>query len=518
MLQVLLIVMFVSVYLRDELAAPVFGRFVRGLGPWQIATWSVGSMLLIGLATQVFIWFQGRRLDRTGRFAYVRRSEDAMIVARIAATVLHVFNILVLGWLDTIRKAIGDLVAVDEIAACLPALVVFVMSWWSFYPIDRRMRESVIVHELDNGRAMPPMPGRWMFVLGAVRHQMSIILAPIICILAWGELLQRAADWHILPRWVESPPARFLGTILILILMPAVLRRVWDTVALGPGPLRDRLVNMCRFQRVRVRELLIWRTHGTMMNGAVMGLIPSLRYILLTDALIENLSPEQVEAVTAHELGHVRRRHILLLAAAAIGSIVTLSVVAETALDLLGDGLADTVMAQGCISVLSLAAGVSIFGFVSRRFEWQADAFAVQHLSGYRPGETGIALTPEAVEAMSGALNAVAILNHIPKHRFTWRHGSIATRQKRLAALVGQPADRLSIDRQARLLAWMSALAGIVATGLMLWASVSSPPRLSSHLQRSRLDREHGGCWCDLSRCTGSGTITSIWMRTPTRS
>lgn len=477
MLQVLLIVMFVSVYVRDELPHVWLRDMVAHDPAWQIALWSAGSMFVIAAVTHLFVWFQGRRLDRTGRFVHVRRAEDALIVARIFATALHAFNILALGWLDTIRHAIGNLVAVDELAACLPVLAVFIAGWWSFYPIDRRLRESVIIHEFDAGRAMPPMPSRGAFVLAAVRHQMSIILAPIVCILTWGEFMQWGVDHKYLPGWADQGPTRFVGTILILILLPAALRRVWDTVALGPGPLRDRLLEMCTAQGVRVRELLIWRTHGTMINGAVMGLIPPLRYILLTDALIENLPAEQVEAVTAHELGHVRRRHILWLAAAAIGSIITFSVGAELTLELLGGRIADTAIAQAAIGFLSLAAGVTMFGFVSRRFEWQADAFAVQHLSGHRPGSKGIALTPEAVNAMSGALNAVAALNHIPKNRFTWRHGSIETRLRKLAALVGLPADRLPIDRQARLLILLSAAAGLVAAGLMLWASVSSPPR-----------------------------------------
>ncbi len=518
MLQVLLIVMFVSVYLRDELPRVWLREVTRGVPDWQLAAWAVGSMIFTAAATHAFVWFQGRRLDRTGLVLHVRRAEDALIVGRMFSTALHVFNILALGWIDTIRHAIGNLVAIDEILACLPVLGVFIAGWWSFYPIDRRLRESVIIHEFDHGRAMPPMPTRGAFVLAAVRHQMSIILAPIVCILTWGEFMQWGVQRHHFPQWADQGPARFAGTVLILILLPAALRHVWDTIALEPGPLRDRLLEMCRVQRVRVRELLIWRTHGTMINGAVMGLIPPLRYILLTDALIENLPPEQVEAVTAHELGHVRRRHILWLAAAAIGSIITFSVGAELALELLGGGLADTAIAQGAIGFFSLAAGISMFGFVSRRFEWQADAFAVQHLSGHRPGSKGIALSPEAVNAMSGALNSVAVLNHIPKNRFTWRHGSIATRQRRLAALVGLPADRLPIDRQARLLILLSAAAGMVAAGLMLWASVSSPPRSSSPQARSKAALEHGGCWCDLSRCMGSATTTSTSTRTPIRS
>ena len=61
------------------------------------------------------------------------------------------------------------------------------------------------------------------------------------------------------------------GVLLIIGLMPFVLRHLWDTVALGAGELRERLLKLCRDQGVRCRQVLLWRTHGLMLNGAVIG-------------------------------------------------------------------------------------------------------------------------------------------------------------------------------------------------------------------------------------------------------
>jgi STE24 endopeptidase len=266
-----------------------------------------------------------------------------------------------------------------------------------------------------------------------------------------------------------------------------------------------------------------------MINGAVMGLIPRLRYILLTDALLEHLPPEQVEAVTAHEIGHVKRRHILWLIASGIGTLTVIGVGIQVLMELVRPGFSWTIAGQGIGSVVSLGTAFVVFGFVSRRFEWQADAFAVQHLSGLEPGRSGVMVTAEAVGAMRGALESVARLNHIPRRRFTWRHGSIATRQLKLAQLVGMRADRLPIDRQARWIAAGSAVAALISAGLIAWASVSSPPPRPPRewwqgweepevSERGWSACGHGGTWCDSSRCTGSGTTTSILMRTPIRS
>jgi STE24 endopeptidase len=229
---------------------------------------------------------------------------------------------------------------------------------------------------------------------------------------------------------------------------------------------------------VGVRDLLVWRTHGTMINGAVIGLVGPLRYILLTDALLEHLPTRQVEAVMAHEVGHARHRHMPWLAMSMMVGIsvsaMFLVLVVSVGLEMLdrsGRGevamqLGGSVLVEPAVAVGSLILGLGWFGFVSRRFEWQADVFAVQQLSRTPParddgptlwddvGEGGPGLgtrvTPEAVAAMNGALEAVADLNHLSRERPSWRHGSIAYRQRRLRAMVDQPLDQARIDRTVR--------------------------------------------------------------------
>ena len=63
---------------------------------------------------------------------------------------------------------------------------------------------------------------------------------------------------------------------------------------------------------VRCRDFKIWQTDRQVLNAAVAGLLPSMRYVFVTDALLLYLRDDEMEAVIAHELGHVRRRHLLL--------------------------------------------------------------------------------------------------------------------------------------------------------------------------------------------------------------
>jgi Zn-dependent protease with chaperone function len=396
----------------------------------------------------------------------------AIAVSRFVGVSLHVAVVLAFGWLEVVRGMVGNPVLLDEIIAATPALLLFLGGWWSLYPIERRLRQASLVREFDDGRPASGLPSRGGYVLHALRHQGAIVIVPVLAIGGWGELIDLGASRLRVPAWLPLPAIQILGMVVVLSLIPAVLRHVWDTVRLGPGPLRDMLENMCRIHGVRIRELLVWRTHGTMMNGAVMGLIGPIRYILLTDALLENLTRTQVEAVMAHELGHVRRRHMIWLGLAALASIALAGILFQAALMVLAGNWWTTDLGQAVIGVGAVAAGLVIFGFASRRFEWQADAFAVQHLSGFQTRRAAAApapdITPEAVSAMTSALDTVAYLNHIPRHRFTWRHGSIASRQRRLLALVGQRADRLWPDREARMVKLMAVLAMFVATALGL--------------------------------------------------
>ena len=126
---------------------------------------------------------------------------------------------------------------------------------------------------------------------------------------------------------------------------------------------------------------------------------------------------------------------------------------------------------------VSAVLALAVFGFVSRRFERQADAFAVAHLSRAEQlgadGDGEPRVTPTAVESMCSALEAVAQLNNVDPERRSWRHGSIRWRQQALVALLGCPLARLPIDRQVRMInAASAAIVVLVAAATVVgtWA------------------------------------------------
>ena len=83
-------------------------------------------------------------------------AERAVGASRVVGVVAHIVAVFWLGWLVAIRRLVGDLVLVDELLAVLPVVVLFVAGWTSLYPIDRRIREAVIVRSLDEGLPIEP--------------------------------------------------------------------------------------------------------------------------------------------------------------------------------------------------------------------------------------------------------------------------------------------------------------------------------------------------------------------------
>lgn len=486
MTQGVVIAMVVVLVVRDGFAGfPLFAPS----SPWVAAAGAVVPQLLIALITHLWVVRCARRLDATGRLRNAARADDAVSMARVLALVVHATAVLGLGWLDAVRYWLGgNLVVVDETVALAPALLPVVGGWWSYSMIDRRLREATLVRALDEGTGVHRMPSRRRYTLEQIRHNLALVLVPLALIAVWMESTDR-----VLSRLAEDSPlldgprgvliatgVHLFGVAIVLVLAPLVPRLLWDTVPLAPGEVRDRLSRLCREQGVRCRDILVWRTESGMLNGAVIGAVPWLRYILLTDALLEQLSDREVEAVMAHEVAHARRHHIPWLMIALLASVG----LAWTAVSLgarwtaLALGLAPDGMPEGLIVAVALGAGIGagllVLGFVSRRFEHQADAFAAQHLSGFRAGDAakeGTLVRPEAVGAMAGALGVVAAVNAIPLDRFTWRHGSIRERQSRLGALVGLPADSLPIDRTVRRLKLIAGAALVV----VLVAAVLDP-------------------------------------------
>src|SRR5882724_6347416 len=108
--------------------------------------------------------------------------------------------------------------------------------------------------------------------------------------------------------------ALFLGLFVLLAqLAPVVLFPIfYKFEPLDNEDLRKRLVVLSERAGTRVRGVYKWKLSekSKKANAALTGL-GATRRIILADTLLDNYTPDEIEAVLAHELGHHVHRHIL---------------------------------------------------------------------------------------------------------------------------------------------------------------------------------------------------------------
>ena len=213
-----------------------------------------------------------------------------------------------------------------------------------------------------------------------------------------------------------------------------------------------------------------------MVNACVTGVLPHFRYVLLTDALIDSLSPVEVAAVFGHELGHVAHRHLPFFGFFFLGSLGLLSLVTRVfslpsawfeglpwiPADQISrvDEFAEAALILGSLGVFFWL----VFGHLSRRFERQADVFGCKVVScgvsecpphfDFEEGIHGLepanslspGLCPVGIQIFSAALAKVACQNGIDASARSWRHGSIANRLKFLRRLRPTPGAKNSFN------------------------------------------------------------------------
>ena len=137
---------------------------------------------------------------------------------------------------------------------------------------------------------------------------LSLVLGTIVVELLYLTIRQWPQNWWLLA-WVL-----FMGLFVLLAqLAPVVLFPIfYKFEPLEDEELRRRLVILSERAGTRVRGVYRWRLSekSKKANAALTGL-GSTRRIILADTLLDNYTPDEIEAVLAHELGHHVHRHIL---------------------------------------------------------------------------------------------------------------------------------------------------------------------------------------------------------------
>ncbi|MCH9001928.1 MAG: M48 family metalloprotease [Planctomycetes bacterium] len=397
-------------------------------------------------------------------------------------------------WFD-VTEQMPILQIVCDFFVLIPFLAGLFVMWLAAYPLERRMRFG------DVGSLDEDEPASWPFrayIDFHLRHYVLVVAVPMSFILLAANLTRGHAAK--LQAWsgVSWMPDLLLGLVacVVFLVAPDMLRRIWRTESLNKGPVRDRLDRLAGRIGLRFRDILLWKSDGLMINAAVMGLVPWMRYVLLSDALLSSMSERQVEAVFGHEAGHVQHRHIQhFLVFAYVGwlaVVAVIEIIAAGALAMDVDVRTAVPIVEGIGFLATLVVWGVGFGWLSRRFERQADLFAARCVtppaeqcdcpcsvhpddSEALPGEGRVCATGAAL--FVSALDRVATLNGIPHEEYSWRHSSIGIRIRALTSLADDP-NRVAqfervIRRAKRFMMTFAVLGTAMAVGY--WYFVSEP-------------------------------------------
>ena len=367
------------------------------------------------------------------------------LVVGLAAIILLGYGRWV--WQDI---SLGGLPLVGKATVLGPFIAALMLTWLLDYPFYRAVRRHIAQQQAQAGILVRPGWRLGEYLAYNVRHHLLFVAVPIGLIALAIDVLQL----YVHPRLPEAIADYLItgGTVAaaaaVFVTAPLLIARIWKTAPLEPGPLRQRLEEICRRLKLRYRDILLWRSGGMIANAGVMGVAGRFRYVLLSDVLIEHMEQQHIESIFAHEAGHIVSRHIPYSVLFAVATVA----ICGMAGDFLAARLNAPYWAGQMLAVAMLAAAwAGGFGWLSRRFERQSDVIAAWALAGQAPqGGEDKRITPEGAATFAQALQRVAQLNGIPARQHNWRHGSISRRISYVLWLGSKGGTRQEIDRTVR--------------------------------------------------------------------
>ncbi len=227
-----------------------------------------------------------------------------------------------------------------------------------------------------------------LFVADLARQMLlgALLGIPLLVLVLW--LMERMGEWWWLYVWLA-----WMGfNLLVLLLYPTVIAPLFNRFTPLEDPeLAGRVEALLRRCGFKSKGLFVMDGSKRSNHGnAYFSGFGAAKRIVFFDTLLSRLAPAEVEAVLAHELGHFKRHHVwkrigVLFAA----SLLFLWVLGE----LIGrewfyTGLGVSTQTTATALLLFVLA-MPVFTFflhpmtslVSRRHEFEADAYAAAHAS-----------------------------------------------------------------------------------------------------------------------------------------
>jgi Zn-dependent protease with chaperone function len=252
----------------------------------------------------------------------------------------------------------------------------------------------------------------------------------------------------------------------VAIVGPSIIKQFWRCKPLANGYARSRIENICEKANLEYEDILYWPIFGgKMITAGVMGLVKKFRYILVTNALLHLLEPDELDMVIAHEIGHVKKKHLvfylvffagfLLVSHTVVKLIILLIYSSETYFWIITvTGANENTVASWASALVFITLFLLyfrfIFGYFMRNFERQADIFVYTLFDTSKP--------------LVSTLGKIATSSGQSADRPNWHHFSI---RERIDYLIKCEKDPRWITRHNRKVRHSIAafLAGILILG-----------------------------------------------------
>ena len=233
---------------------------------------------------------------------------------------------------------------------------------------------------------------RKLFAIDLVKSVALTILFMTPLVLAVDYAMRQLGSWWWLAVW-----GIFVAfNVLALLIVPTFILPLFNKLEpLEDAALKTRIAAL--MERCGFRARGVFRMDGSKRsshgNAFFTGFGPSKR-IVLFDTLMEKLTPDEIEAVLAHELGHFKLRHItkriIVYFGISLAVLAFLGWLTDQAWFYRGFGI-DPAMAKA-MPLTSLLLFFLVFPLISKWFraisshfsrlhEFEADHYATQHAS-----------------------------------------------------------------------------------------------------------------------------------------
>jgi STE24 endopeptidase len=209
-------------------------------------------------------------------------------------------------------------------------------------------------------------------------------------------LILKLVEWMGPFWWLWAWGVMLLVQSVLLVLAPVLIMPLFNKFTdLPAGGLRERLLALGKRTGFHAQSIqMMDGSKRSRHSNAFFTGFGRFRKIVLFDTLVQQLTELELEAVLAHEIGHYKKKHIpKMLLWSALSSLLTfylISVLAQQAWFYRSFGFEPGSIVPAFL-LFALLAGVVTFWFSplahwwSRRYEYQADAYAAQTMEAPGP-------------------------------------------------------------------------------------------------------------------------------------